>query len=181
MKSRALATACLLIGMALPASGHGWLSFEDLQGHNVSLKQLRQSSSSGTVVLTLWDTRCHSSHQAEKELVSLTRRYRDRVAVVEVDPNAADSRASIRDYLTRTGLGLRVLIDPPGGIAERFDVALTTTTWIFDKAGRLRYFGRLEDARHHYARQALREVLAGKPVKTPVTQPAGCPFLHKAP
>src|SRR5213078_74493 len=66
--------------------------------------------------------------------------------------------------------------------AKAYGCLCTPHIFIFDRERKLRYMGRFDDSRFAEtntvqssdARMALEELLAGKPVTTPVTKPFGC-------
>ena len=80
-----------------------------------------------------------------------------------------ESRISGRDKK----FSVPIFIDAGGKAADLFAVRVTTTTFVIDKAGVLRYRGQFgaEDSPH--AQNALRAVLNGKEVTVKETPPAG--------
>ncbi len=81
--------------------------------------------------------------------------------------------------------GIRAAIDPDASLAARVNAAVTPETVVIDRAGAVRYRGRIDNfylalghARQvvtvHDLRDALDAMLAGKTVTAPVTEPIGC-------
>ena len=77
-----------------------------------------------------------------------------------------------------------VILDPDGTIGRSYGAKTTPHMFIVDPEGKLAYMGGIDsipsaDAADipkatQYVRVALDELLAGKPVSTPVTRPYGC-------
>jgi hypothetical protein len=76
------------------------------------------------------------------------------------------------------------LLDPEGEVGHEYQAKTTPDIMIIDQKGTLVYSGGIDDkptldvadikTAHNYVRAALEEVLAGKPVTTPTSQPYGC-------
>ena len=101
---------------------------------------------------------------------------------------AAPDRAG---YLTAAAARARVaqvqakvsafLFDVDGSIARRYGAKTTPSFFIVDRNGKLAYQGAMDDDvfgeradAHNYVKSALDNLVAGKPVKDPQTQPQGC-------
>jgi len=77
-----------------------------------------------------------------------------------------------------------VVLDPEGRIGQLYGAKTTPHMYVIDAQGKLVYAGGIDsiastDATDiapatQYVRAALAEVLAGKPVSVPVSQPYGC-------
>ncbi|MBI2981020.1 MAG: thioredoxin family protein [Deltaproteobacteria bacterium] len=73
------------------------------------------------------------------------------------------------------------LRDETQQVARAYDAACTPEFYAFDQERRLRFHGRLDDnhenpkkATRHYLREALDDLVAGQPVRTPESHPIGC-------
>jgi AhpC/TSA family protein len=94
-------------------------------------------------------------------------------------------------YLTPQGARARIssmhvkvaafLFDPDGHIGRSYGARVTPSFFIVSKDGKLVYEGDMDDASlgepghgQHFVRDALEELAAGEPVRTPQTQPHGC-------
>lgn len=96
-----------------------------------------------------------------------------------VSPKEAD-----RLTLERNARPHAVLLDPEGLIGRRYGATTTPHMFVIDAQGSLRYMGAIDDLptaepmdverATQYVEVALTELLAGKPVTTPVSQPNGC-------
>ena len=77
-----------------------------------------------------------------------------------------------------------VMLDPAGTVGKAYDAKTTPHMFVIDKAGTLVYAGAIDSepsadpadipAATPYVKNALDEVLAGKPVTNAVTKPYGC-------
>jgi peroxiredoxin len=77
-----------------------------------------------------------------------------------------------------------VLLDPTGAVGQLYGATNTPHMYVIDKTGTLVYAGAIDDkpttrrsdvqGAQNYVRAALQRVVAGQPVKTPVTRAYGC-------
>jgi hypothetical protein len=77
-----------------------------------------------------------------------------------------------------------VLLDPRGTVGRLYDAKVTPHMYVIDPKGVLMYAGAIDDrpttrradvqTAQNYVRVALAAVMAGQPVKTPVTRAYGC-------
>jgi len=84
----------------------------------------------------------------------------------------------------RKALPTAVLLDPKGTVGRLYGATNTPHMYLVDKAGALVYAGAIDDrpttrtadvaGANNYVRAALQAVMAGQPVKTPVTRAYGC-------
>jgi thiol-disulfide isomerase/thioredoxin len=94
--------------------------------------------------------------------------------------------ASIRAHLEEFGYrGIPAMTDGTGRIATQVNATVTPEAVVIDKAGRIRYRGRIDNfyadlgkprraATVHDLRDALDAVVAGRAVQHPETTPVGC-------
>lgn len=81
-----------------------------------------------------------------------------------------------------------VLLDPKGEVGKSYDAKTTPHLFVIDKTGKLVYAGGIDSEPSAdpadiakatpYVKNALDEVLAGKPVTTSVTKPYGCSIKY---
>ncbi|MBX3498385.1 MAG: redoxin domain-containing protein [Alphaproteobacteria bacterium] len=82
-----------------------------------------------------------------------------------------------------------VILDPDGVIGRAYDARVTPHMFIIDARGTLVYMGGIDSIRSTgvddvpkakpYVRDALKELAAGKPITTPVTNAYGCTIKFK--
>jgi peroxiredoxin len=94
--------------------------------------------------------------------------------------------ATRADDLTRTrqAVPTAVLLDPQGTVGRMYDARVTPHMYVIDRQGVLVYAGAIDDrpttrksdvpGAQNYVRAALEAVMAGQPIKTPVTRAYGC-------
>lgn len=166
--------ALLVLGVMSTASAEPLWS--DSQGNQVTLSSMAQETPSGLVMLVAWCSYCGSCRSVEHDLQALASEYRDRVSVAALSAHPADGPARVNEFLQSNGLDFRVLFDPVGGLVDTLGVERTTTALIYDKSGRLRYFGPLESGTSKFAEDALESLLAGRSVTVPHRPQQGCPI-----
>jgi thiol-disulfide isomerase/thioredoxin len=118
-------------------------------------------------------------------LIELARAYGPRgVAFLAVDANAGDSAAELSRFAVERALTFPFLRDPAGALADRLGATRTPEAFVLDGRRAVRYRGRIDDQYVVGARraapsrrdlaEALDDLLAGRPVRCPVTTATGC-------
>jgi AhpC/TSA family len=131
-------------------------------------------------------TDCPITNRYAPELKRIAARFRDRgVAFWLVYPDRSEGEEDIRKHIESYGFPGTPLRDPDNQLERKSRVTVAPEAAIFDADGQLRYHGRIDDrwvsfgvskpsATQHDLETALTEVLAGQPVKVPVTRAVGC-------
>jgi peroxiredoxin len=141
---------------------------------------------------------CPYSHAAETRLVPLAREYQGKgLDVIAINPNSVegvaltelgyskydDSFEDMIKYAKEQDFPFPYVYDGDRQIVAReYGCLATPHIFIFDRQRKLRYVGRVDDSRFedpktvtsHDARNAVVELLAGKPVSVPKTTVVGC-------
>lgn len=117
------------------------------------------------------------------------------VEFVGVFPNPSTRLEQIDEFGEAYGLDMALMADTAGW-AARLNAQWTPEAFVLDERDSVVYHGRLNDryfapgkrrprTRNRDLRKALKDVLDGVPVSTPVTDAVGCPIegirIHKAP
>ena len=147
-----------------------------LDGRTWKLSELRENRDmtlDGTLVLMFWCSFCHSCRDMEQELNRLARQYRGKAGVIALDASAGETRESVAAFAKENELTMPIALNANGSVADIFGVNATTTTAVIDSTGTLRYLGQFQDHRHTYALDALKAVLAGTEVTISRTRPSG--------
>lgn len=157
-------------------------TLRDYRGKEHSL-----SSFSGNefVVGVFLGTECPLAKLYAPRLAALAEEYESRgVAFVGFNANQQDSITEIATYARRHGIEFPILKDLSNQFADQIGAERTPEAFVWDADGTVRYRGRIDDQygigyiRDKPLRRdlaiALDELLAGKPVSTPVTKAAGC-------
>lgn len=100
-----------------------------------------------------------------------------------VDGAQADALSRSRDAAPSA-----VLLDPKGTIGRAYDAKTTPHLFVIDKKGELAYAGGIDSINSSdvadvakaepYVKNAVGELLAGKPVSKPITRPYGCSIKY---
>ena len=138
---------------------------------------------------------CPTAQAYEKRIIRLHADYRDKgVSLVAISPNdplavrldelgytdIGDSFEDVKRHAKRRGFKFPYLYDgETQRVSTAFGVLATPHVFIFDRQRKLRYNGRIDDAdikppKSHDARNAIDDLLAGRPVRVPKTRVFGC-------
>jgi len=141
---------------------------------------------------------CPYSHAAETRLIPLAREFAGKgLAVIAINPNSPegvdigelgyskynDSFEEMILYAKEKGFAFPYAYDgDTQEVAKAYGCLATPHVFLFDAQRRLRYAGRVDDSRFedlatvksHDARNAVVELLAGKPVTIATTTVTGC-------
>ncbi len=150
-------------------------------GRKVSLADLKEK----VVVVVFVGTECPINNAYMPRLVELHDEFAKKgVAFLAVNANSQDTPERVAKHAERYHLPFPVLKDAGNVVADQFGAKRTPEAFVLDAGRRVRYRGRIDDqygvgfsrpapTRRDLA-EALNEVLAGKPVTTATTEPAGC-------
>ena len=88
----------------------------------------------------------------------------------------------------RSGVPAALLIDASGEVGHAYGAMTANHMFIVDRRGVLAYAGGIDDGEamnaqevlraHNHVRPALDDLLAGRPVRKPVTEPSGCALAY---
>ncbi len=141
---------------------------------------------------------CPYSHASETRLIPLAKQFKAQgLEVVAINPNSPDSvridelgyskyndsYEEMKLYARDAGFPFPYLYDGDHQVAAKaYGCLATPHVFLFDQQRKLRYVGRVDDSRFedpatvtkHDLRNAVTELLAGKPVTTPQTIVMGC-------
>jgi alkyl hydroperoxide reductase subunit AhpC len=130
--------------------------------------------------------RCPTAKAYVPRMLALQKEYGPRgvqlIAVNSTDPHlyAEESLEAMTERARESGFTFPYLKDADQALARGFGATCTFHVFVLDAERRLRYRGRFDDSRneqrvqHHDLRNALDDVLAGRPVRVPETDAFGC-------
>jgi peroxiredoxin/mono/diheme cytochrome c family protein len=156
----------------------------NLDGQPTDLAAARGKAAT-VIVFVSFDCPVSTSYSAT--LNELAKTYAPKgVAVIAVCPTD-DPREQVAKAAAPFKFAVPVLLDPKKEAAAAVGVSLTPEAVVLDAGGVVRYRGRIDDAfsarlkrnpavTSHDLTDALDAVLAGTPVKEPVTKAVGCPI-----
>jgi thiol-disulfide isomerase/thioredoxin len=148
----------------------------DLQGGAHAFSSLKGD----TTVVVFIATRCPVSNAYNQRMESLYKDYSAKgIKFVFVNANFNEPAEEVADHARQVGFTFPVYKDS-GNVANLFNAQVTPETYVIDKTGIIRYHGAIDDAQNEARikkqslRNALEEVLAGKPVTVAETKAFGC-------
>ena len=166
-----------------------------LPGVDGKTYRLDDFSDAKVLIVVFTCNHCPTAQAYEKRIMQLHADYRDKgVSLVAISPNdplavrldelgysdIGDSFEDIKRHAKRRGFTFPYLYDgDTQRVSTAFGVLATPHVFIFDQQRRLRYNGRIDDAdvkppKSHDARNAINDLLAGRPVAVPKTRVFGC-------
>jgi peroxiredoxin len=169
---------------AAPAVGATVADFSlpDVNGRRHALSDYRSKKA---VVVVFVGTECPLANLYLTTLADLHRQYAPRgVVFLAVNSNDQDSPADVAAHAKEHRLPFAVLKDAEHRAADALGARRTPEAFLLDPGRVIRYHGRVDDQYGYSYRRAapsrtelkdaLEEVLAGKPVTTPETKVQGC-------
>jgi peroxiredoxin/mono/diheme cytochrome c family protein len=161
------------------------IAFTDAAGKPVALHDL---SGKKAVVLVTLSFDCPNSTSYSPILADMAKSYAAKgVAFVGICPADEENAASLAKKAAEYKLGFPVYKDEKGIGIEALKAEATPEAFLLDHNSVLRYRGRIDDAysarlkknrsvSSHDLQTALDELLADKPISTPLTKAVGCPI-----
>jgi peroxiredoxin len=162
----------------------------DTTGKQTALHDfLAKSHEKGVVIVYFMGTDCPISNLYLKELAAIAKRYESQgVQIVGIQSNAGMTQARAAEHAQQFKVAFPVLVDAAQRVARQFGATRTAEVFVLDRQRTVRYHGEIDD-RYGYTykrgeptrrelEQALKELLAGKPVTVVDTTPRGCLITH---
>jgi peroxiredoxin len=172
--ARAIATEGSVVGQPAPD-----FTLKDLNGKTHSLKDHRGQ----IAVIVFVSTECPFSNAYIERLRAIASDYsKKNVTLLGVNANPAESLAQIREHAGKNKLDFTILKDEGSRVADAYGATRTPEVFVVDGSGVLRYRGRIDNAKEiarvqrSDLREALDEMIAGKPVSVAETKSFGCPI-----
>ena len=169
-----------------------------LRGVDGKMYSLADFKSVPILMVVFLSNHCPYSHAAETRLLPLSNEFKDKgLAVIAINPNSPegveiselgyskynDSYEEMVLYAKEQKFPFPYVYDgDTQKTAKAYGCLATPHVFLFDASRKLRYVGRVDDSRFadpatvksFDARNAVVEMLAGKPVTTPKTTVVGC-------
>ncbi len=140
----------------------------------------------GILVLVFSSNRCPTAKAYANRLNDVQRTYGplgvQLIAVNSNDPHLYPDERFERmvERATEDAYAFPYVVDEGQALARAYGATCTFHVFVLDRDRRLRYEGRFDDSRiegnvtHHDLRDALNDLVAGRPVRTAQTRPFGC-------
>lgn len=151
-------------------------TLRDLEGKLHSVPELTAQKGTEALVLMVWCSQCGSCRGAERDVAAFAKQEADKVRLYLVDAHPADTPEKIKRFLVGQGLKLDVLRDTNQALISSLKIDRTTTTMVYDKKGKLRYFGPFQGDGKGFAEDAVADILAGREVGMKSRPLKGCPI-----
>jgi peroxiredoxin len=122
-------------------------------------------------------------------LEAIYQEFKDKeVGILAINSNCQDTMTKVGAYARIHKLNYPVLKDPDNAVADLFEANRTPHAYVLDGDRIVRYVGRIDDQyglgatsgyakpklESRYLANAIQDLLAGKDVKVPTTEPTGC-------
>ena len=167
----------------------------DLPGVDGKTYRLGDFADARVLVVIFTCNHCPTAQAYEQRIIQLHTDYRDKgIALVAISPNdplavrldelgytdIGDSLDDMKRHAKRRGFKFPYLYDgETQRVSTAFGALATPHVFIFDEQRCLRYNGRIDDSdikppKTHDARNAIDDLLAGRPVAVPKTRVFGC-------
>ena len=181
----AAATTKLELGSKMPAFS--------LPGVDGRVYASQDFSDKKALVVVFWCNHCPYVKAYEGRMIEIQRDYADKgVQVVAICSNDAsthpeDSFPNMERNARQKGYNFPYLHDESQDVARAFGAEKTPHLFVFDSRRNLVYEGRIDDnhenpaaVKRRYLRDALDDILAGRPVREPLTFAIGCTIKWKS-
>ena len=161
----------------------------DLLGTDGSRHSLESFEAADVLVVVFLSNGCPTVRGYDERLMALQRDLADRsVQIVAINSNSPhlsppDAYEEMVSRAADSGYNFPYLRDEGGVVAKRFGAVATPHAFVFDSDRKLRYRGRIDDARNPEwversdVRVAVTELLENATVSIPETQPFGCAIV----
>jgi peroxiredoxin len=167
----------------------------NLPGVDDKTYRLADFADAKVLVVIFTCNHCPTAQAYEQRIIKLHADYRDKgVSLIAISPNdpqavrldelgyadVGDSFEDMKLHAKRLGYKFPYLYDgKTQRVSTAFGALVTPHVFIFDHQRKLRYNGRIDDAdvkppKSHDARNAIDDLLAGRPVRVPKTRVFGC-------
>jgi peroxiredoxin len=154
----------------------------DFRGEEHALSDYRDSRA---VVVVFLGTECPLAKLYAPRLAKLAGEFGPRgVSILGINANAQDSISEIAVYARQHDIHFPILKDTANRLADSLGATRTPVAFVLDADQKVRYIGRIDDQygvgyvrrepQRNDLKDALDELLAGKAVTTPITEPVGC-------
>ncbi len=152
-----------------------------LSDYNGVKHSLTDFNKAKAVVLMFIATQCPVSNGYNTRMVSLFNDYKDKnVLFIGINSNKQESVDEVKKHAKDHGFEFMILKDDKNIIADKFGASVTPEIYVLNPSLEILYHGRIDDSRRETdvtsrdLRNALDEILAGKPVTVSTTKAFGC-------
>ena len=160
-------------------------TLKDVSGKDWSLQT---GAGKKATVLVFLSAECPMSNAYLPLLAEMAKTYEPKgVTFAAINANPEEDTKQIAGHAKEYGITFPLLLDPQQAAVKSLGATINPEAFVLDGEHNLRYRGRIDDGyaarlvknpkvSRHDLKEALDEVLAGKPVSVPVTTAYGCPI-----
>ena len=186
--SRSILFAAAILGIALAAqasaptvgSAAPDFSLTTLDGKDFSLAQAVKSHKA--VVVMFIATKCPYSNAYNDRMRDMSALYEKQgVLFVGINSNKTEPADEVSAHAKQHGFAFPLMKDPDNKVADLYDARHTPEIYVVDPQGKLVYHGRIDENYEEPTKvtspdlkNALDQLLAGKPVAKAETKAFGC-------
>ncbi len=159
-------------------SAAGRSSCRDLSGREISVPG---SQPGKATALLFTSTECPCADRYSGRIAAFCREFAPAGVhgwVVFSGPGA--TAAAVDRFMRSRGIEAQAVLDPAGELSQRYGALVSPSAVLLDSSNRVRYRGRIDDnpepvlVTRHDLREAVRSLLAGRPVALAETRAFGC-------
>src|SRR6266566_5588844 len=150
----------------------------DADGAQHTLNSLKGKN--GAVIIFI-ATRCPVSNGYNDRMEKLAEDYQSKgINVIGINSNSTEPASEVKSHASEKHLTFAILKDDGNKIADRFGATRTPEAYVINAGGKLVYHGRIDNSQNtanitaNDLREALDELLAGKPVSKTGGAAFGC-------
>ena len=165
-------------------TGQGEPAASDVEPAASDVEPIRMETSAKALVVAFLGTQCPLAKAYSTRLNELAQDYAPKgIRVVGVNSNRQDSLKEIGAFVQRQAIAFPMLKDPGNRFADRVGAERTPEVFVFDTQGKVRYWGRVDDAygigyakdepTRHDLREAIDDLVAGREVAVATTRSVG--------
>ena len=149
---------------------------------------LKDYKAAKVVVLTFTCNHCPVAQAYEDRLVGFVNRYKDkgvRLVAVNCNRNSADGLDAMKEHAKEKGFNFDYLFDESQQIGRNYGAAVTPHVFVLDKDRKIAYMGAWDNSmdpakvEHHYVRDAVDALLAGKKPEVTESRQFGCGIQYE--
>lgn len=179
-----MATGTLSIGSEIPR-----FNLPGIDGKNYSPETFKDSSG---MIIIFSCNHCPYVQAYEGRMKQVQDEYKDKgIVLIAINPNDAtthpdDSFDDMKRRASEQQFNFVYVRDEDQSVAKAFDAAHTPEIFLFNKAGKLVYHGKIDDnwqnpekVINHYLKNAIDEMLEGKEISVAETYSIGCTIKWK--
>jgi peroxiredoxin len=134
------------------------------------------------VVVMFIATQCPYSNAYNDRMRDMAAAYEKRdVLFVGINSNKTEPAEEVASHAKKHGFAFPLMKDPGNRVADLYDAKHTPEIYVVDPQGKLRYHGRIDENYENASgvtspdlKNALEELLAGKPIQKAETKAFGC-------